>query len=417
MMSTVVRRSSSLLVCLAVAALACACSSNSTSSTSQGNAGSTPAASGSASGTPILIGSEAPVNNPVYSLPNFPLAAQAAVDSINEAGGVNGHPLKFDFCNTELTAAQELACARTLISDRVTAVVDPIVVADQSGAELKLFEQAGIPYFGGQGASPEELENPDSYPLTSGAVGWFYGVAKVLKQAGATKVAIYTNNSPSGPFAGGLVSDGLKALKVTDVGTFTADLQADPTLASSAAKVVASGANGVAVLPENLPLMIRALSQAGYKGKLAIIDVDAQSATLKALGSLASGILVSALTALPVDTSNPAVMRFRAAMQKYAPGAAIDGTAIQVYAAVQLFAKVMATAGGTATGAAAFAAALSNLSTPVDIGLIGPWAVKGRTPALSAYPRILNPIIAFGVIRNGVVVPNPDGFSNPFTSS
>src|SRR5271165_913406 len=301
-MSTKIRRSTSLIACAALAALvtvsACSSSTTGSGSASQTGASSSGSASGTASGTPIVIGSMAPLSSSVYSVPNFPLAAQAAVDVINAAGGVNGHPLKFDFCDTKLAAAQELSCTRNLISDHVVAAVDPLIVTDQSGSELKLFQQAGIPYFGGQGATPAEMQNPDSYPLTSGAVGWFYGMAKVLKAAGATKVAIYTNASSSGPFAAGLVSDALQALGMTKVGTFTANLQSDPTLASSAAKVVASGANGVALLPQNLPLMVQALNQAGFKGKLATIDVYAQAALIKAMGSLANGILLSALTAL-----------------------------------------------------------------------------------------------------------------------
>lgn len=258
------------------------------------------------------------------------------------------------------------------------------------------------------------MQNPDSYPLSSGAVGWYYGTVKALERAGATKVAVYADANPAAQFVAALTRGALSALHVTDAGSFSADLQADPTLAASAAKVVASGANGVVMAPSNLPLMITALSQAGYKGKLAAISSTATAASLLALGSLADGMLISSLTALPSDTANPAVAAFRANMKRYAPNASIDTNDLTVYAAVELFAKVMATSAGTATDAKAFKAALDNLSRPVDIGLIGPWAIRGRSPSLRAYPSILNPIIAFGVVKNGTVMPDPAGFSNPF---
>jgi hypothetical protein len=34
---------------------------------------------------------------------------------------------------------------------------------------------------------------------------------------------------------------------------------------------------------------------------------------------------------------------------------------------------------------------------------------------LSAYPRILNPTITYGVIKNGVLEPSAGGFVDPFT--
>src|SRR5271165_16469 len=370
-----------LITAVAVVAAGSACSSRATAPSQ-----ATGTSQAAASRAPLLIGSEAPLSSPIASYPGFQASAEAAVSAINAAGGVDGHPLKFDFCDTKLEAAQELACARNLISEHVVAVVDPIIFADQSGAELKLFDQAGIPYFGGQGVSPAEMEDPNSYPLSSGAVGWYYGAVKALERAGATKVAIYADSNPAAQFVAGLARDALSAFKVTNAGSFTADLQADPTLAASAAKVVASGADGVVMAPSNFPLMVTALRQAGYKGKLATISSTTRPASLKALGSLADGILVSSLTALPSDTANPAVVTFRANMGRYAPNASLDTNDLTIYAAVQLFAKVMDTATGTALNSGAFKTALANLGQPADIGLVGPSAIKGRTPALPAYP-------------------------------
>jgi hypothetical protein len=75
----------------------------------------------------------------------------------------------------------------------------------------------------------------------------------------------------------------------------------------------------------------------------------------------------------------------------------------------------METSTSSTLNSAAFTDAVSNIATPVNIGLIGPWAIKGRGMALSADPRVLNPNIAIGIVKNGEVVPYQQGFSDPFT--
>jgi branched-chain amino acid transport system substrate-binding protein len=416
-MSTKTRRRSLLLIPAVAATLfaAAACSSGNSSSTAGSSGTSNNAAQTSASGSPILIGGMAPLSSPVYSIPQAKATMQAAVDSINAAGGVKGHPLKLDFCDTQFQASLELSCARQLISDNVVAVVDPTIVVDQSGAEFKLFKAAGIAFFGGAGTSTTETSDSNSYPLSSGGPGWTWGAVKALKLAGVKKVVIYANAGSAAQYIASQVSQAITGLGLQNGGTVLADVQSDPTLASSAAKVVATGSDGVFAAVANFALEVQALSQAGYKGKIATTSALTGSQALKTLGSLGNGILVSSQTAFYTDSSNPGVQAFLAAMQKYAPGTAVDSNLPAFYAAVELFAKVMETSTSATLNSAAFTDAVNNVATPINIGLIGPWATKGRGAALSADPRVLNPNIAIGIVKNGEVVPYQQGFSDPFT--
>jgi branched-chain amino acid transport system substrate-binding protein len=362
-----------------------------------------------------MIGGMAPLSSPLYSIPEAKATMQAAVDTINAAGGVKGHPLELDFCDTQFEASLELSCARQLISDHVVAVVDPTIVVDQSGAEFKLFKAAGIAFFGGAGTSTTETSDSNSYPLSSAGPGWTWGAVKALKLAGAKRIVIYANAGPAAQYISSQVSQAIKGLGLENAGTVLADLQADPTLASSAAKVVATGADGVFAAVSNLALEIQALSQAGYKGKVATTSALTESQALKTLGALGNGILVSSQTAFYTDSSDPAVKDFLTAMQKYAPSAPIDSNLPAFYAAVELFARVMETSTSSTLDSAAFIDAANSLATPINIGLIGPWAIKGRQSALSEDPRILNPDIALGIVKNGEVIPYQQGFSDPFT--
>ena len=159
----------------------------------------------------------------------------------------------------------------------------------------------------------------------------------------------------------------------------------DPTLAASAAKVTAGGVNGIVMLPVDPALMVKALQGAGYQGHLGTISTDIEAA-LPTMGTLADGILISSQTAFPSETSNAAVKTFLSDMKRYQPGGTVNGNSLGAYAAVELFKTVATTSTAKTLDAATFKAAANKFAPPVSLGLIGPWAIKGRTPQLSAYP-------------------------------
>lgn len=402
---------------VAVGLLATACSSSSKSTTASSSGSSSASAGGSASaatGTPILVGGMGPATSPIYSLPNAKPTLQAAIDAVNAAGGVNGHPLKLDYCDTTFTSAGELSCARQMVSDKVVAVISPTVLADQSGAESKLFSSAGIVEFATTGSSPTQNINPNSYLLSAG-VGWLTGALKALKDNGATKVALMADANPTGQFVQSLYTPGVSGLGLQNAGAVLGDTTADPTYAATAAKVVATGADGVFVASTpSFALAVKALQQAGYKGKIATASSLTSNAVLTALGSSGNGIFVSNLTAFPTDTSNPSVAKVLAAMKQYAPSTPIDTNTIMSYTGIVLFADVAKTATTPDLDAAGFKAAVNNISTPIVTGLVGPWAIKGQTSPVAAYPRILNPTVVIGTMKDGAIYSDGKGFENPF---
>ena len=294
-----------------------------------------------ASGTPIVIGSEAPLTSPQVSFPEVKSGMQAAVASINASGGVKGHPLKLDFCDTMLTANGELSCARQLIADHVVAVIDATIVEDQSGAEFTLFQQAGIPYFAGEGTSPAELTSPNSYPIASGAPGWFYGTVQALEKAGATKFGIYAGAEIAPEeYAVSQVEAAMKGLGIpaSHYVVVYGDPTSDPTLAASAAKVTSGGVNGIVLLPVDPVLMVKAIRSTGYKGALSSISSSIEVA-LPEMGSSANGLLISSQSAFATQSTS-AVKQFRAAMARYAPSGTVDLNSLGAYAAVELFRSV-----------------------------------------------------------------------------
>jgi ABC-type branched-subunit amino acid transport system substrate-binding protein len=400
------RRRATLLAALAAAVAAAACGSSASSS-------APPAASG-ATHSPLLIGSFASITSPIYTNPNDEAGLWAAVDGINARGGVNGHPLKLIFCDSHQEASAEVDCAEQLVSDKVIAAVSPLVTADATGREWQIFQSAGIPVIGTVGALPAELANPDVYPLGAGLPGWDYGAAALLVSQGIKKIAIVDDTTAPAQFNGVLAVQALKLAGITPVADVTADPSSDPTLAAAAAKVAQKGVQGILLLtsPPNVPKMLAAIRQTGYKGKISTVDGELQTQIVQAIGSQGNGLEVSSLAAFATDSANPGIAAFKADMASYQPKAGVDSDSLRTWSAVQLFAKVAA--GAKAYTAAEVAAAMLNLSTPVDIATIAPYTVKGRKSPLAQYPRLLNPMVQYGVLQNGVVKPDGKGFVNPF---
>lgn len=391
----------------AVGLVAAGCSSG-------GSTNSSAPSAGTAAATTIVIGGAGPLHNPAYNEPTLQTGLQAAVDSVNAAGGVKGHKLKLQFCDTGYTVNGELSCAHQFVSQQVAAAVDPYFLADQSGAEVKLLQSAGIPVFGGQGLSPAELNSPDVYPLSSGLPGWTYGAVASLLKAGAKKISVLVDTNPGSQFAGQLLAAAAKSAGIT-APVITGDPNADPTFSAAAAKATASGTNGVALFPSpvNVPKMIKALRQTGFQGKISLPTVILPAVFIKALGAAGNGVLADSQVALTTDTSNAGVQKYLADMKKYGNNQVTDAS-IFAWSAVQVFAKAIA--GASSFNAKGISAALSSLSTPVDVGTVAPWHSAGVTSPLSSFSRILNPTVTFGVVKNGQLVSEGGGFVNPFTT-
>ena len=136
------------------------------------------------------------LNNPTYAAPETQAGLNAAIQDVNSHGGVNGHSLKLDFCNTNYEANWEYSCTLQLISNHVVALVAPSILADQTGREYTAMAAAKIAEIGSQGLSVAELTSPIAFPLSSGLPGWFYGAVASLVAKGDTKIAILQDTNP-----------------------------------------------------------------------------------------------------------------------------------------------------------------------------------------------------------------------------
>jgi ABC-type branched-subunit amino acid transport system substrate-binding protein len=372
--------------------------------------------SGSAAGDPIVIGGSGPDTGQAFNTPEQRQGLETAVAAINASGGINGRPLQLEFCDGRYDPNGEISCARQLVAKKVVAAINPNFTADGSGTAFKILDDARIPQIGNPGQTPASLTSPMSYLLSGGLPGWYYGAAAALRQAGATKVAILVAPSPTAQRAGQLMARALDAAN-TPTRTVVFDPKADPTGEITAAKVTADGVDGIglALPPSSSPVVLSAINRGGFTGKVASANGIITPAVVQALGPQAEGMLVVSQVALTTDTANPGVARYLADLKQFDNGAQPKDLSLFAYASVMLFAQVVK--GIDTIDPASVAKAFDSVSTPVDIGLVSPWATSGRTSPVAEWPRLLNPTVQVGVVHNGVVVPDGRGFVDPFADN
>jgi len=100
---------------------------------------------------------------PPFPLPQIQTAAQAAVDRVNEEGGVDGVPLELIACDDQGNANGASACGRQAVEEDVVAVVGAFTLFGD--AIMQFLVEAGIPYVLPNATSELEVQSEISFPL------------------------------------------------------------------------------------------------------------------------------------------------------------------------------------------------------------------------------------------------------------
>lgn len=177
------------------------CGSSSQSSShgsSTATGGRAPSVAGiAATGSPLRIGY---INTESGPLANTDLTAgvTAAVKYINGSlGGVHGHPIVIDECQTQSTPETSAACGAQLATAGVVAVVGG---SDQAAdSSIPPLAQAKIPYFATQPTTTLTYTSPDIFDFTGGAVAAYSAEAQyIVNVLKAKTVDIIYPNLPAG---------------------------------------------------------------------------------------------------------------------------------------------------------------------------------------------------------------------------
>jgi len=336
-------------------------------------------------------------NTPVLAQQEQFDAAQARVDYLNDHGGVNGHKLVLETCDTKLDPNAEQACLTKAVSEKVSAIVGSTLLF----SSFKGLEDAKIPLIGAQGLTPSQLQSPISYPIGS-IFGWFAGMVQMAKADGVKSVSVEYLQTDSAKFSDSVVLDRAKAVGLTvKTNLGSALTTTDPT--ADAATLTKDNPDAVIVIGSTgtAPGLIKAMKTGGYTGKFYSLSADFTEENLSTFKDALEGVRISNV-AMPLDNaSDPGVQAYKADMTQYAPKAKQDENGELGWSGVEEYYQIMKNA--TAFTGADVIAAAEALETPITVGPYGQIVTTGTSP-LSTYPRLFNHNFVPATIKGGKIV-------------
>jgi len=344
-------------------------SSSSSSSSGSSSSGSGEPAPKGPSGAPIKLGFICSCTGAQASqLGHQDDAAQVWVNSVNDAGGINGAPVELTIKDDGGDPAKALQAVKELVEqDKVVALVGQFSLADAAFADY--VSQKGIPVVGGISPDTPYLTNPDFFPSGSQLLVQTAGTLALAQEAGKKRIGVmYCAESPIcaqlEPLATGLGQlYGLEA-------SFAKVSATQPNYTAQCLQFKNDGVDalfpGVAS-PVALKIVADCAKQ-NYKPQ-----VVSQTSTLANTwfdDPNMEGALLSGFNANPFDTESPSMQEFRDAYEKYFPGD-LEGKDFS-YDAIGVW------AGGKLFEAAAKAGKIDASSTAEDVKK-GLYALKDET--------------------------------------
>jgi ABC-type branched-subunit amino acid transport system substrate-binding protein len=342
-------RAALTLAAVGMLALSACSSSNSSGSSAQTGASGTganavSAAAGStsaSSGSTITLMLIADIASPAMALPEDVTGAQAAVNRINAAGGVNGHQLRLLSCNSQANPNTAANCARQAVSDKVSAVVG--LESLESGAAVSILQQAGIASIGSTDLTAPDNTSPVSFPIQAADIQDVGEVALTPGWQSCKKPAIMTDSDVPSLAQGVQMMEKLYQTlptpvtpKVVTITTSTVDPQ--PQVAA-----MLSGNPDCVFLDETqtgtLP-SLQAIHQSGQSPKISIDLAVASADKMKQLGAAANGVYGQTYFQLPGTTA--AASAFSQAFEAVDATGDQDTNAQEAYSAVYIFAAACA---------------------------------------------------------------------------
>jgi branched-chain amino acid transport system substrate-binding protein len=368
-----------------VTATACS-SAGGSSATSSASTGATSGAAASGGSTiPIgVIGSYS--GSQASSTGGVPMVAQAWADTVNAAGGLNGHKIQLFVEDDAGNPATGIQDANTLVQqDKVVAIVGDASNVDSAWAPI--VEKAGVPVVGGLALNETFLTNPDFFASGTNIIALQYGLVATAKKFGGSIDLLYCAEAATCKEGATLTA----AIAKTD--GVSVPMQAPvsstaPDYTAVCQEVKSSGAKTYDILDAGV-LALRIATACEQQGVTArLVQVDSQITEAFDGTAAVNNTYAVEIDAPWFDSSTPATKAYQVAIAKYAPslGQEDGPEANYQWVAGQLFdAAVQASGSGTVTSASV-KQGLYALKGETLGGLTQPLTfTKGQTPMFNCW--------------------------------
>jgi branched-chain amino acid transport system substrate-binding protein len=295
-------------------------------------------------------------------------AAQAAVSYANDyLGGLGGHKLALNVCETKQTPSGATDCATNMVQAKVPVVITP--VSGQSGTIYTGLKDSGIPYVQYGSIDQTVLAGPptSAFVLTNGIASALAGPAGIARDAGVKKAGILVTDVPaaSGPIKAAAPIFYKNAGVEPDVIVIPVG-QADMTPQIQAGISAGDGAFAMVGNPAFCTSAIKGLTTVGFKGPVTVIQQCVDQSSASATNGGYKGAKV--LTPTDTDPKTKDYKQYLAVMKKYAKGVDTGGVAPGGYASVLAVLNALPNLTGDVTAATVSAGLAAMPPTPLPLG-------------------------------------------------
>lgn len=357
------------------------------------------------------------ITQPVVNGQDLSLGVRAAVDAINAGGGIDGHKIKFTFCQDGAPPLGDpntsANCARQAAQNGDAAIVGAFTIYDTN--MFPILQAAHIPMIVGPSGDPNDATNSDAFPVTESGFPILVGQAEVLaQQAHCKKESVITLGGI--PSTTGIVDSVFAGAKESGVAVGAPSL-VTPTTVDFSPSIAKLAGEGVDCVVDGFPTtaqtqpILQAIKSAGTHMKVSVnVDVLTNSA-IQSIGPLLNGVYGSDSAYMNAlagtnDTADatPQEATMIATMKKYEPAALGQNHSVYPgYASMMAFeaaVKHVLAAKKPVTGANVLDA-LDHLQ--VSTGITPPLDFS-HSGAIKTMPRMFNTYVNFFQVRNGNLV-------------
>ena len=281
----------------------------------------------------------------------FRAGMEAAIEEINEAGGINGRTLEMKVLDDGFQPARTVSnILRLLEQDKVFALNAPVGSAGIPGA-YSMIERTGAPMFGPY--LPPDPDLPSVFLLPTPHREQGEVMTSWLAGEGVKRVAFIGQDNEYGH----AILDGVKEaaardnVEVVEVAlTETNSTNVNPSVLS--AKRASPDALVLGTDNAQTTLVLKQVKQLGWDIRIVAGSSAAgtgSSTTVGPAGEAAEGLYGAAIAALP-NSDTDAVKKYHEAMKKYRPDADSDNIyALVFYAQQQVFFEILRRMGNDLT--------------------------------------------------------------------
>jgi branched-chain amino acid transport system substrate-binding protein len=286
-----------------------------------------------ATGSEIKIGliddgkSEAIDHTPII------VAFNATVKYVNEhLGGINGHKITVDECQTNNTPSDATQCGIKMVNDKVAAALVP--VSAQDGGVFDAMSGSGISYVTYAAGNQDIIAKPGAFLMVD-PLATLAAPAKIAGDNGIKKAAVIIIDVPAatGPMEAISTPMYKKAgvdLSVIPISPQTADMtpQIQQAISDGNQQFTVVGTD------EFNATGIKTLKQLGFTGKIVMVTAPSPAIVDAVPGGLDGVIYITSATS---DPNDPDVKLYNAVMQTYAAGQSLDAQSAWAFALVMGF--------------------------------------------------------------------------------